>query len=211
VLGLLEVLKAVIARVHILDFNASSSWLVGFTQSTPKFHQRRSWYLVFGLIFFFTGSLIPAREFLPSLVPQYTRPEVCEMIEKGISERNDPILQANIKDLCESGKARVNWGTGIFPRFFAENEGFYNRENDRLFGYQPYSRLVFRVIGNRNARVYIQTNRQEIHFKNGCTVFVIDQEGGTEGAILTFVNTDPVEIILSNSPAYENLLFGVNK
>jgi hypothetical protein len=67
------------------------------------------------------------------------------------------------------------------------------------------------VIGNRNTRVYIQTNRQEIHFKNGATVFVIDLEGGTEGAILTFVNTDPVEIILSNSPAYENLLFGVNK
>jgi hypothetical protein len=210
-LGLLEALKVVFTRVPNLDFNATSSWFAGFTQSSQKFHQSRSWYLVFGLIFVFTGSLIPARELFPSLVPQYTRSEVCEMIEKGISEQNDPILQANIKDLCESGKARVNWGTGISPRYFAENEGFYDRENDRLFGYQSYSRLVFRVIGNRNTRVYIQTNRQEIHFKNGATVFVIDLEGGTEGAILTFVNTDPVEIILSNSPAYENLLFGVNK
>lgn len=209
-LGLLEALKAVLTRVPRLGFNASPSWLVGATQSTPKLHRGRSWYLAFGLIFLFTGAFIPARELFPSMVPQYTRPEVCEIIEREISERVDPEIKTNIKDLCESANARINWGTAIYPRFFAENEGFYKRENDRLFGYQPYNRLVFRVIGNRNARVFIQTDRQEIQFKNGATVFVIDEEGSTEGAILTFVYGDPAEIILSTSPAYENLLFGEN-
>ena len=77
--------------------------------------------------------------------------------------------------------------SGIYPRFFQSEEGFYNRSYDPWFGKQPYARLVFNVIGKRSGKVYIRSENAAIDFPNGARVIAVGVEKTKFEAQVVFI------------------------
>ena len=99
-------------------------------------------------------------------------------------------LAEPFSEFCAADSTQAFHGFGIYPRYFASGEGFYNRTYDPWFGRQPYARLVFRIIGTQNKKVYIKSGNEAIRFSNGAKVYVVGAENAKFEAQMVFVDGD---------------------
>jgi hypothetical protein len=156
--------------------------------------------LIYGLLFLFIGGFIPLREAIfPSLVQDYDRKDVCSVIISAVESSQTPQLADDVAAYCEDERTGALMGFGVYPRFFDEEEGYYNRPTDLRFGRQDYSRLVFRLIGKANSSVFIRTDREGLVFRNGALVYVLAQDLNETGAAYVLVAGEKPEFIISNT------------
>ena len=154
---------------------------------------------MFGCLFIVIGAAIPLRENLfPVLIPEFSKTEACRTIETQIIRSENNQLADGFYDYCASDKSQVLYGYGIYPRFFEGGEGFYDRISDPWFGKQPYSRMVFRLIGSQNGKIYIRTNDNSLNFPNGALVYSVGNSHPKLGAQVVFVNSAQSELIISS-------------
>ena len=105
---------------------------------------------------------------------------------------------ASFLKFCNSDQSLAYYGVGIYPRYFLAGEGFYDREDDPWFGNQEYSRLVFRVIGENNEKVFIKTNIKNLEFENGDPVYVVDGNNAMKGSMVVFIDSKNPQLIISS-------------
>jgi len=198
-LGLVECLIWCFKK--IAGWNLSSQ-LVWFGNNPIEIKTKRKnliTFLVYGLLFIFMGAAIPLREnLLPSLIPEYSRTNACLKIENQLLESENKQKAAGFYDFCTSDKAQVLFGYGVYPRFFDAGEGFYDRSTDPWFGRQPYSRLVFRLIGTQNGKIFIKSKIDGIQFPNGALVYTVGTLDPKSGALVVFIEGDEPELIFSS-------------
>jgi len=199
-LGLVELITAFFRVAFKWDLKILvSNWVANPAETVAKPFTLRG-YLAYGLLFLFIGGFIPLREALfPSLVPEYDREDVCgELISAAESSRM-PQIADDIAVYCEDGKTDVLMGYGVYPRFFDEGEGYFDRPHDYFFGKQDYSHLVFRLIGKEVSSIFIKTNREDLKFPNGALVYVLAQDMNKTGAEYVLVAGEEPELIISET------------
>jgi len=134
---------------------------------------------------------------LPSLLPEYSRQEVCERIDLALNENGNGDLREDFMDFCSSEDTRVLKGYGIYPRYFKSGEGYYDRSYDPWFGKQDFARLVFRLIGTRNGKVYIKTETENLQFPNGAMVYLAGRDKTKFEAQFVLVDGPEPELIIA--------------
>jgi len=144
------------------------------------------------------GAVIPLREnFLPKLIPAFSKEAICQKIEQSFEESDHSNQTESFLKFCNSVQSRAYYGIGIYPRYFLAGEGYYERKNDPWFGNQDYSRLVFRVIGKNNKKVFIKTNIKDIEFENGASVYVVDGND-SKGSMVVLIDSENPQLIISS-------------
>ena len=197
-LGLIEGLKWVFRKITGWELATRAEILAGYPANQNETHHAWPSYVLFGILFFLAGAAIPLREaWLPPLAPAFTPSEACRTIETQINQSENSILAEDFYDFCISDKARVYYGFGIYPRFFKPGEGFYNRSYDPWFGKQPYSRLVFSVIGARGGKVYIQSDNASVYFPNGALVYAVGVDKPKFEAVVVSIEGKQLELVIS--------------
>jgi hypothetical protein len=199
-LGLVECLKWIYRKVAGWNFDSQAAWLAGYPADQQK--SSRGWgaYALYGILFMFIGAAIPLREnLLPPLTPEYTKSEACQTIEAKILESEYAPLAEGFSEFCMADNTVALYGFGIYPRYFKSGEGFYNRSYDPWFGKQPYSRLVFRLIGTQNGKVYIKSENETPRFPNGEMVYAVGRETTKFEALVVFVAGESPELLISST------------
>lgn len=198
-LGLIEGFIWLFRNAAGWNLASKTSWLIGYLPEKEK--TSRGWmvYALFGVLFLLIGSAIPLREkLLPSLTPEYSRSEVCQTIESEIMKSKYAPLSDGFSKFCMADNTRALYGFGIYPRYFKSGEGFFNRSYDPFFGKQPYARLVFRIIGTQNGKIYIKSENEAPRFPNGAKVYAVGVEKTKFEAQVVFVEGQQSELILSS-------------
>ncbi|MDP2966021.1 MAG: hypothetical protein Q8N39_08320 [Pelolinea sp.] len=199
-LGLAEGLTWIYRKVAGWNLTPQATWLADYPADKQK--NSRGWaaYAMYGVLFIFIGAAIPLREnLLPPLTPEYTKSEVCQTIEAKIMESEYALLAEGFSEFCISDNTRALYGFGIYPRYFKSGEGFYNRSYDPWFGKQPYARLVFRMIGSRNGKIYIKTENEALHFPNGTLVYAVGRDKTKFEAQVVLVEGQQTELLISSA------------
>lgn len=197
-LGLIEVIVWLFNKLFGTSFDSFAGWLAATPELMTKIGHRFPWYGIIGFAFLFAGSFIPAREMLlPPLIQEYSRQEVCSKIDVALQSADLDELESDFMQFCLSENTRTLKGYGLYPRFFNIGEGYYRRSYDPWFGEQPYSRVVFRLIGTRNAKVYIKTENENISFANGATVYLAGREKTKFEAQFVLVDGAESQLIVS--------------
>jgi len=199
-LGLVELINILFHAVFKWNLKTlASDWAAYPTESDIKSLTWRS-YLIYGVLFLFTGGFIPLREALvPSLVPEYDREDVCTAFITAAESSQTPQIADDIAVYCEDERTGALMGYGVYPRFFDEGEGYFDRPHDYFFGKQDYSHLVFRLIGKEVSSVFIKTDREDLKFPNGALVYVLAQDMNKTGAAFVLVAGEEPELIISST------------
>jgi hypothetical protein len=196
--GLIEVLSFVFKRTQCWIHDEPNPWLTKYSEAETKGQIHLSWLVFYGLIFLFSGAFIPAREhLLPSLVPVYSTPEVCERLDTALVDYGYDALRGDFMDFCLSENTRVLQGFGIYPRYFKSGEGYYDRSYDPWFGKQDFARLAFRLIGTRSSKVYIKTETDNLRFSNGAMVYLAGRDKIKFEAQFVLVDGPEPELIIA--------------
>ena len=198
-LGIVEILKWIFRKITISDITLQTVWLTDYIENKRVFSHGGGWFAMFGCLFVIIGAGIPLRENLfPALIPEFSKTDACRTIETQILQSENYQVADGFYDYCTSEKAQVLYGYGIYPRFFASGEGFYDRISDPWFGNQLYSRLVFRLIGSQNGKIYIRTNDDLLNFPNGALVYSVGSIDSKLGAQIVLVDGVQTELIISS-------------
>ena len=199
-LGIVELITAFFYTAFRWDLKALvPGWAAYPVESDTKPLTWRS-YLIYGMLFLFIGGFIPLREALiPSLVPEYDREDVCTAFISAAESSQTPQIADDVAVFCEDERTSALMGYGVYPRFFDEGEGYYDRPTDLRFGRQEYSRLVFRLIGEVNYSGFIKTNRKDLEFPNGALVYVLAQDMKETGVGYVLVAGKEPELIISSA------------
>ncbi len=199
-LGLVKLITTFFRVAFRWDLNTlASDWVAYPTESVTK---PLTWhgYLIYGLLLLFIGGFIPLREAIfPDLVPEYDREDVCSAFISAAESNLMPQFTDDVAAYCEDERTGALMGYGLYPRFFNEGEGYYDRPNDPYFGKQDYSRIVFRLIGKANSSVFIKTNREDLEFPSGVLVYVLAQDMNNTGAEYVLVAGEEPELIISET------------
>jgi hypothetical protein len=196
-LGLVELITAFFQVAFRWDLRAlASDWLAYPTESVTKSLTWRG-YLIYGLLLLFIGGFIPLREVLfPSLVAEYDREDVCSAFISAMESSRTPQFADDVAAYCEDERTSALMGYGVYPRFFDEGEGYFNRPGNYYFSVQDYPRFGFRLIGKVNSFVFIRTDGEDLKFPNGALVYVLAQDMNKTGAEYVLVaGEEPVLII----------------
>ena len=194
VAGLIEIIDALIRP--ILQRNFSYDMEEAFESDQSK-HALVS-DLFAGMAFILLCAFIPLREgLLPPTYPLYDIQAVCMEIRDIVSEDSSEVSADEVYDFCQADTTRVFKGYGFYPRFFKKSEGYYNRSYDPFFGRQNYSRLVFRLVGGRNSKIYIKTGLSDIRFRDGDLVYTLVFERPKADAQLVIVGEENPVVIFS--------------
>ncbi len=196
-LGLVELITTFFRVAFRWNLRAlASDWLAYPTDTVIK-PLTRGGYVIYGLLLLFIGGFIPLREALiPSLVPEYDREDVCSTFISAMESSKTPQFADDVAAYCEEERTSALMGYGVYPRFFDEGEGYFNRPGNYYFGVQDYSRLGFRLIGKVNSFVFIRTDGEDLKFPNGALVYVLAQDMNKTGAEYVLVaGEEPVLII----------------
>lgn len=198
-LGIVEILKLMYFKITRADFNGFSSWLSDYPAIKISSTRKLPALFLYGIGFLMAGAFIPAREhLLPTLLPEYSKQEVCERIDLSLNDHGYVDLSENFMAFCLSEDTRVLKGYGIYPRFFNSGEGYYDRSYDPWFGRQDYGRLAFRLIGTRNAKVYIKTDIRDLRFPNGTLVYLAGRDQTKFEAQFVLVEGPEPELIIAS-------------
>ena len=199
-LGIVEALMWVYKKVAGWNLSSQAPWLADYPADEQN--NTRGWatYAMFGVLFIFIGAAIPLREnLLPVLTPEYTKSEVCKAIEAQIEKSGYAPLAEDFSEFCLADTTQVLKGFGIYPRYFKSSEGFYDRSYDPWFGKQPYARLVFRLIGTQNGKVYIKSENEAPRFPNGAMVYAVGRVKSKFEAQVVMVEGEQPELIISSA------------
>ncbi|HUV15786.1 MAG TPA: hypothetical protein VMW28_04405, partial [Pelolinea sp.] len=199
-LGLVEVLLWLFRHTVHRDLRTEAGWIAEYPALVPSIRRPRSFYAAFGLLFFFIGVFIPAREvLLPSYVPKDSKTKICERIENALTQNGYDEFRNDFISFCSSDETRVLSGFSIYPRYFKSGEGFYQRTYDPWFGEQDYARLVFRLIATQNTKVYIKTDTENLKIPNGALVYLAGRETTKFGAQFVLVDSEEPQLIISSA------------
>jgi len=199
VLGLIELIFLVVQIGFKFDLRSHMEWLTDFPKEIRSSSLKPHSLFVYGLLFIFFGGFIPLRENLfPVIAPEYDRASVCKAFIDAVSESDYPEKKDEVEKFCFREDTRALMGIGIYPRFFKAGEGYYDRSYDLWFGEQDFSRLVFKLVGNPNAKVYIKTEEETIKFPNGALVYVLGRDKLKFEAQWVLVTGEQQELIISS-------------
>ena len=198
-LGLVEGLNWLYRKAAGWNLVSQMPGMIDYLPDNPKTIHGWGAYALYGMLFIFIGAAIPFREnFLPRLTPEYTKSEVCKTIDAKIMESEYASHLDGFPEFCMAETTRALYGFGIYPRYFASGEGFYNRTYDPWFGKQPFPRLVFRLIGTRNGKVYIKSENEAPRFPNGAKVYAVGVDKAKFEAQIVLIEGDIPELIVSS-------------
>jgi hypothetical protein len=208
VVGLIEIIDALIRAFWRRDYSYRMEIEEKQVQHTPK--------LVFKLLsaatFFLLCAFIPLRErLLPPTYPPYDPQAICTEIRDIVeADQTTQIPAQDVYDFCLADSTRVLKGYGFYPRFFKAYDGYYSRAYDPFFGRQDYARLVFRLVGGRNGKIYIKTDKSDMQFQDGNLVYALVYDRSKADAQLVIVaGEDPLVIfsdpILQGAEAWTDL------
>ncbi len=110
------------------------------------------------LLFLLIGSLIPLRQLFPESYRTREKSEICSNLDELISEDKFKEIEERATTFCNDDSSIAVEGNVIHPRFFRRGWGFYDRQNDVIFGEQEFSRLTFRVLSKDSRLMYIHIN-----------------------------------------------------
>ena len=205
-IGLIDLIKWIIIKISDWNLDSQLAGLIQFPMQKKESHRNWIFYAKYGLIFFLIGAAIPLRENLfPKVIPTFSKDEICQKIKQRFAESEHANQTESFQKFCNSNLSRAYYGIGIYPRYFLAGEGYYDRKNDPWFGNQDYSRMVFRVIGENNEKVFIKTNTKNLEFENGAPVYVIDDNDTMRGSMVVLIDSDNPQLIVS-SDINENYL-----
>ena len=206
--GVVEAISWLLQRLFNWDLAGCSPWLMVETQPAPEKGLTWPKYVLSGLLFFSIGAFIPAREnLLPMIAPQATVDQVCERINIALIENDYAYMSDDFMDFCQSDETLSLTGIGIYPRYFAVDEGYYDREEDPWFGLQDYAHLTFRSVGTTSRKVYIKTDEASIRFKNGAQVWFVGRiQDKFEAQFVLIEGEDPELLVSEQVIAGEDLL-----
>jgi len=161
--------------------------------------QEKGKIIISSLVFILACGFIPLRQnFLPAYYPDYDRVNVCDEVKGYIEESQYQEWGSKLHKLCISGDATVYKGIGIYPRFFDNGEGYYDRSRDKFYGEQDYSRLVFRIVGELNGKIYVKTDDPSAGINDGDLVYAIVENKNRVGAhVVIFPGAEP-EVVLAS-------------
>jgi hypothetical protein len=200
VFGLIELLRWLCARVLGWNGFGETDRLTVYESALETAPLNWKPVLVFGLVFFLSGAFINLREaFLPADYPDYTREEVCSAIQSALTGSPWEDQSAELVEYCRRDDILAYEGTGVYPRFFKAESGFYNRLNDPFFGVQDYGRLVFRTVGEPNSKVYIKMDDETIRFPDGTPVYVVGPQNTKFEARMVLIMSDEPQLIVSST------------
>jgi hypothetical protein len=155
--------------------------------------------IISGLLFFLACGFIPLRETLfPKYIPEYEKYTVCDEVSSYILGSEYQEWDEKMTEFCKSGTASVYKGFGFYPRFFDEGEGYYDRSRDKFYGEQDYSRLVFRIVGELNGKIYIKTEKPATGFSDGDLVYAIVENENRVGAHVVVIPGARPEVIIAS-------------
>jgi len=200
VIGILECVIWALDKIFGRDWRIDIELLIKKSAGVifPKSNLFRN--VGLGLMFFVASAFIPLREsLLPPLYPQFSRADACTEIEDLVADSPYSDLMESIAEFCAADDTIVLKGFGFYPRFFDEGEGYYDRSYDHYFGKQDYSRIVFRIAGQQNGKVYIKTDESDIRFKNGGLVYVLGRDEPKFEAQMVIVSMEDPQFIISGS------------
>ena len=167
--------------------------------SPPVGRPRLALDLLAGAAFFLFCAFIPLREsLLPDTYPPYEPQAICAEISAIVERADSEFSTQEIEDFCRAESTRVFKGYGFYPRFFKKYEGYYSRSYDQYFGKQDYARLVFRLVGGRNGKIYIKTQQADIAFADGDVVYVLSYDRPKADAQLLIIDADEPLIVFSD-------------
>ena len=148
--------------------------------------------IISGVVFLLASSFIPLRELaLPASYPQFDKKAACQEIADYVALSEYSQLTDQVLGVCIKEETAVYKGYGFYPRFFKEGEGIYDRETDPFFGQQAFSRLVFRIAGQENGKIFIRTENTQIGFRDGDLVYALVSGSNSEGAdVVVFPTAD---------------------
>ena len=199
-LGFVVCLGWIYRKLAGWDIYAQTPRLADYPVDIQKTSRGTSFYILFGFLFLFIGAAIPLREnLLPLLTPEYTKSRVCKAVEDQFKSSDYSSLTAGFSEFCMSDGTRTLYGFGIYPRYFKSGEGFYNRSYDPWFGEQPYARLVFRIIGTQNGKVYIKSENEMPRFPNGAIVYAVGIDKNKFEAQVVLIEGKQPELIISST------------
>lgn len=210
--GMIDLLRLLCA--HWLGWNGfgQSDWLTG--NDVPIKQESLAWKpaAVYGLLFFLAGAAVGIRaSLIPADYPKYTREEVCAAIQTALAGSEWEEQSAELNEFCLREDTLAFEGIGVYPRFFKEGTGFYKRTYDPFFGIQDYSRLVFRTVGEPNGKVYIKTDIEDIHFRNGTPVYVVGVKKVKFEARVILIEGKKPQLIVSSGDFSETSASSVQK
>jgi hypothetical protein len=179
-LGLVEAFRLLAEKITRWPHSAAfMQWLEDPELKPPARPITRN-IILFGCVFLLVGGFIPLREaLLPKNVPSYSRSEICSAVNKALQNSSSINEYSEFEEYCLNEDTPVIAGYGMYPRYFKSGEGYYDRPGDPYFGNQEYNRLVFRMVGEQNTKVFFRTNNPDIEFPNGATVFVVGRKNDT--------------------------------
>jgi len=199
-IGILECILWVLEKIFGRDLRVDGELFIKKSTGVVKPKSNLIRNIGLGLMFFIASAFIPLRESLPpTLYPQFTRVDACAEIEGLVAGSSYRDLTKSIAEFCAADETIVLKGFGFYPRFFDEGEGYYDRSYDHYFGKQDFSRIVFRVAGQRNGKVYIKTDESDIRFENGALVYVLGRDQPKFEAQLVIVGAEDPQFIISGS------------
>ena len=197
--GLVEVLRWLFSRLLGDRGFEEYSWLCGNARTVIQTAMKWKTLAFYASLFLVIGAFIPLREALfPAAFPEYSQVQVCAtmqdaLIQSGLEEKSEDLLE-----FCLREDVRAFGGLGVYPRFFKEGSGFYKRTYDPYFGKQDYSRLVFRTVGQPNAKVYIKTDESDLRFPDGVEVLVVGEDKAKFEASLVLIGTEEAQLLISS-------------
>ena len=196
--GVVEMIAWLLRQLAGWDLVGRAPWLMLETQPAPEKPLTWPMYALSGLLFFSIGAYIPAREhLLPVSTPQATHDQICQTVNSALLESDYAYLSDDFMSFCENEDTIALTGIGIYPRYFDEGEGYYQRSYDPWFGQQDYARLTFRSIGTSNKKVYIKTNEASIRFPDGAQVWFVGRSKKKFEAQFVLIESDDPELLIS--------------
>lgn len=143
--GLLFVLNG--KRVLIVSWVVSNPFLFTLPSENVKWRQ----YLIFGILFFVLGSVLPLSErVLPDKYPPLSNVDLMRQLADSSVLKQTSFDSACFQKLAIDGGLKFTHGMAVYPRYYAAGEG--ENFTDKV-GYKAVNegRLVFDIIANGNS------------------------------------------------------------
>jgi hypothetical protein len=160
--------------------------------------------------FILLSSVIPLRMLFPKNYNEYSKDDICQLIDKSLPDRFNEEAKESISSFCHSDDSIVDEGKLLHPRYFRRTHGFYDRPEDVFFGIQDYSRLTFRVLGASLRKYYLPMNWDSNWIlPDGGQAVVLTDTHHTPEAFMLILPEFPDVLIISDT--FQEIILGKTK